>query len=353
MDLKILLLMISLTEKFLLGCKKKKKRHYFSNCCSSKVLENSFTEESSRSFDRDFYIRCQKEQMHSFEAKRINNSKIYQSSILSPENMKNGNSSLTSDAKRVSFKPYYLSRKGEDDSINNLKSPKSLSSSSSSSNSPSSSSSSSPNSRNSNHQDLKLRSELKLNINECSGHVKESLNESDKSDSRNMPVEDQSLKNLLISGNNDKSPTKSMIILSDQANSQGIQSKKDVIYDNSNITSPEYSYCEPPTSPNSYSVKSPLSPNSYSGNLPSSPNSYSGNLPSSPNSYSGNLPSSPNSYSGKSPLPVAPPVPERRKQQVKYCTSYEKDENGNWKLVERRYNDSKVIKVEIISKKMI
>jgi len=320
MDLKILLLMISLTEKFLLGCKKKKKRHYFSNCCSSKVLENSFTEESSRSFDRDFYIRCQKEQMHSFEAKRINNSKIYQSSILSPENMKNGNSSLTSDAKRVSFKPYYLSRKGEDDSINNLKSPKSLSSSSSSSNSPSSSSSSSPNSRNSNHQDLKLRSELKLNINECSGHVKESLNESDKSDSRNMPVEDQSLKNLLISGNNDKSPTKSMIILSDQANSQGIQSKKDVIYDNSNITSPEYSYCEPPTSPNSYSVKSPLSPNSYSG---------------------------------KSPLPVAPPVPERRKQQVKYCTSYEKDENGNWKLVERRYNDSKVIKVEIISKKMI
>ncbi|ORX83115.1 hypothetical protein BCR32DRAFT_326547 [Anaeromyces robustus] len=296
--------------------KKKKKRHYFSNCCSSKVLENSYADESSsRSLNKDLYIKCQKEQIHSFETRRINSSKgkAYQSSILNSNHMKNSNNSLTSEAKkeknRVSFRPNYLSRRSSEESqiersifndsdgMNSLRSSKS------------SNSRDSVNSRNSNnHEDYELRLKSKSNLNRCNSDT-ESSNDSSEFNFESLSSEDQTLlelKNFFISGSNDKSPPKSIIIPTDQTNSQYIQSKKDKKYDNTNITSPGYSYREPSTSPKSNYRKS-----------------------------------------------TSPSLPEKKKQQVKYCTSYERDEDGNWRLVERRYNDSKVLKVEIISKKMI
>ncbi|OUM63611.1 hypothetical protein PIROE2DRAFT_9829 [Piromyces sp. E2] len=257
--------------------KKKKKKQLFSYCCSSKALDNSFVEDGSRNFNRDLYIKCQKEQIHSFEAKRMNSAKNRNNSSNVTSNLIL--SSIQTDSvtnkkekNRVSFQPNYLSRRSSDGS--NLSGVSSVSSSSSHSNSESESEVSSSN----NFKSIII-------------------------DNSSM----KEIKNFLNSDINDKSPPKTIVVPSNQTNTQYIQSKREKIYDD---------------------LSSPIS----NRDIPSSPNSNNSTVSSSNTSS---------------------PVPGRKMQEIKYCTSYELCDDGNWRLVERRYNDSKVLKVEIISSKMI
>jgi len=264
--------------------KKKKKKYYFSYCCSSKVLENSFIEEgsnSSRYINKDLYIKHQKEQIHSFEVKRLNNSKEKSSnsssSISQPSNKSNRKSI-------VSFKPNYLSRRSDEynemdheNKINRNQSLSSVSSVDDKESTYSDSTSLSSNASNYSSEFESMTSEKKFII-EMNNYLDINLN---------------------------KSPPKSIIVPTNQTNSQYIQSRKS-------------------ESPSSF-VKTPSSPNN--------------NISKTQNT--------------KSTISNTSSFYDRKKQHVKYCTSYEIDENGNWKLVERRYNDSKILKVETINRKMI
>jgi len=249
--------------------KRKKKKQLFSYCCSSKVLDNSYVEDGSRSYNKDLYIKCQKEQIHSFEAKRMNSAKNKNNYSSSPSNsilssIQNDSIEDKKEKNRVSFQPNYLSRRSSDSS--NLSGVSSVSSSSST-----------------------------------------SENEASSSSTFESVINDNSMKevnNYLKSDINDKSPQKTIVVPSNQTNTQYIHSKKEKILDE--MSSP---------------ISNPASPKSNNSTV---------------------------SSSGQSS-----PIPGRRKQEIKYCTSYELCDDGNWRLVERRYNDSKVIKVEIISSKMI
>ncbi|KAG4104784.1 hypothetical protein H8356DRAFT_1357906 [Neocallimastix lanati (nom. inval.)] len=262
--------------------KKKKKKNYFSHCCSSKVLENNYAEESNRSINKERYIKYQKDQIHSFEAKRLNSSKVEIDNLSSPNlkptymKRKSGIIEYKKETNAVYFNSNYLNKKPNEISeienkniINRNQSLSSVSSNSSmksSKNSNTESSSSNSNS-NTNNKNQGITSE------------KEYITEK-KNDYFDINL-------------NNKSPPKSIIIPTNQPNSQYSQSKKD-----ENIIS--------------------------------------------------NISSTQNKSSTKPPT-----LNNRKKQEIKYCTSYEIDENGNWKLVERRYNDSKILKVETISRKMI
>ncbi|ORX59951.1 hypothetical protein BCR36DRAFT_579403 [Piromyces finnis] len=252
---------------------KKKKKQLFSYCCSSKVLDNSFVEDGSKNYKKNLFIKCQKEQIHSFEAKRMNSSRNKSnttsniSSLILSSSSKNDSIENNKENNRVSFKPNYLSRRS-DSSSDCLSGVSSISTSSS-----------------------------------CS------INKSPTSPSstfKNIIIDNSSMKeikNLVNSDINNKSPPKSIIIPTNQTNTQYIQSKKENIFDERSSQISNNSIDTSSKSPNINSTESGC------------------------------------------------PIPE--KKQVKYCTSYELCDDGNWKLVERRYNDSKVIKVEIISSKMI
>jgi len=235
--------------------KRKKKKQLFSYCCSSKVLDNSYVEDGNRSYNKDLYIKCQKEQIHSFETKRMNSAKNKNytptSSNLVLSSIQNDSMVDKTEKSKVSFQPNYLSRKSSDGSSDNLSGVSSVSSSSSSSSSESENGTSS------------------------------------SSTFESIINDDNSIKSYLKSEINDKSPQKTIVVPSNQTNTQYIHSKKEKISDE---------------------MSSPIS----NSDVPASPNSYNSTLSSSEQRN---------------------PVPSRRSQEAKYCTSYKLCEDGNWRLV--------------------
>jgi len=328
---------------------KKKKISLFAHCCSSKAVDNSFYEENSRYNNKDLYIRCQREQMHSFEAKRINSSKNNVVSSQPTYMRRNVNPVVAMKEKTTAnLIPNYLNKESNQDISNlsfmsNATSTSYSSSCTSSSSSETSSASSSCSSDSSVSESTVTNSSTSDSTTSSSSSATSSYSSNSESESSYSNMYERYLNeqralvesddSLNIDNNNEYTQQKSITIPNNQNRTQYIQSKKDdytsvPVYE---ASIPVYEATIPVYETSSPILESPSSMHNQFRDISTSNYSYDTNA--------SNLMSS--------------SLPDSIKHNIKFCTTYELSQDGNWKLVERRYPNSEVLKVAIISKQMI